>query len=573
MKFYLGAHHPNWLAEAAFPLFVSHRALGRYKTMPKACVPWALDSGGFSELSIEGEWKTTPETYVAAVRRYRDEIGMMEWAAPQDWMCEPHMLEKTGLSVAEHQKRTIANYIELTVIAPELPFIPVVQGWTFEDYLTCVESYADAGVDLTALPLVGVGSVCRRQSTPEGAMIFAGLRALGLRLHGFGVKLTGLATFGHLLESSDSMSWSYRARRVPPLPGHTHQNCANCLEFAARWRAEHLTELHLLEEPCPPTSNSAPVSAGSPSASSEQDGPRSGSSRTTTSAEGSSPITGPTFPNGETSPPSTSPNSPGSTWSVEESPANPSRPPGSRKRSTTRGGSGPMPPVLFGIFGPSGWRSRTSEIFSRLPAAERRKLSSGGFPASGMTRNGSCYRLPQSVPRIDGNGSSSWPTPTVADSRNTRNATADRSERSTAHSGTTLCDAIILWPTPTTADGSGGPGRSGRDGGDNLRTAVRDWPTPNSRDHKDCGPNVNWDNVASKSKLAGVAAGPLNPAWVSQLMGFPDGWVDIPPAPAKSNTTGKRRGRRPASPSAATSSEHSGMPSSPTSPNSSAAGS
>jgi hypothetical protein len=73
-------------------------------------------------------------------------------------------------------------------------------------------------------------------------MIFAALSALGIRTHGFGVKITGLRNFGHLLTSSDSMSWSYHGRREPPLPGHTHKNCANCYEYAARWRATHIGE-------------------------------------------------------------------------------------------------------------------------------------------------------------------------------------------------------------------------------------------------------------------------------------------------------------------------------------------
>lgn len=40
----------------------------------------------------------------------------------------------------------------------------------------------------------------------------------------------------------------------------------------------------------------------------------------------------------------------------------------------------------------------------------------------------------------------------------------------------------VLLPTPTTADGRGGPGASGRDGGLNLRTAVQLLPTPRATD-------------------------------------------------------------------------------------------
>ena len=47
-------------------------------------------------------------------------------------MCEPFMLAKTGLTVAEHQARTVANYLELRSLAPELPFVPVLQGWSLD---------------------------------------------------------------------------------------------------------------------------------------------------------------------------------------------------------------------------------------------------------------------------------------------------------------------------------------------------------------------------------------------------------------------------------------------------------
>jgi hypothetical protein len=43
-------------------------------------------------------------------------------------MCEPSMPHKTGLSIAEHQTRTLSNYEELLRLAPELPWVPVLQG-------------------------------------------------------------------------------------------------------------------------------------------------------------------------------------------------------------------------------------------------------------------------------------------------------------------------------------------------------------------------------------------------------------------------------------------------------------
>lgn len=244
MRFWLGTHHPEWLGRVDVDLFVSRRALARRRSLPRATAPWALDSGGFSELSLHGLWTLTPSAYVAEVRRFRDEIGSLAWAAPQDWMCEPTMLARTGLDVAEHQRRTVENYLELRSLAPELPFVPVLQGWNIGEYWRHVDAYGDAGVDLAAEQLVGLGTVCRRQHTGSAAALVASLAAEGLRLHGFGFKRTGLAATGESLASADSLAWSYHARREPPLPGcTTHKNCANCLRFAIEWREETLALL------------------------------------------------------------------------------------------------------------------------------------------------------------------------------------------------------------------------------------------------------------------------------------------------------------------------------------------
>lgn len=72
--------------------------------------------------------------------------------------------------------------------------------------------------------------------------------ACGLSLHGFGVKMGGLAKIASLLRSSDSLVWSFTARRLqrPGLPqcvGGGHKNCANCLPFALAWRERLLATL------------------------------------------------------------------------------------------------------------------------------------------------------------------------------------------------------------------------------------------------------------------------------------------------------------------------------------------
>lgn len=252
MRFYLGTHRPNWLTDERFvgvPLFVSRRTLARYplprRRLKASVTDWALDSGGFTELNMFGRWETTPAQYVSDVRRFRDEIGRLDWAAPQDWMCEPHVVEKTGLTVTEHQHRTIENFLELRSIAPDLPFVPVLQGWDLADYWRCLELYDRAGVRLQDESTVGVGTVCRRQDTEEAAAILQTLAACGLRIHGFGVKRAGLEASAHALESADSLAWSFRARRSPPLAGCTHKNCANCPAWALAWRDRLLSSIEV----------------------------------------------------------------------------------------------------------------------------------------------------------------------------------------------------------------------------------------------------------------------------------------------------------------------------------------
>lgn len=113
MRFYLGTHRPRWLASLAVPLFVSRRTLAPLRRLPRARALWALDSGGFTELTIHGRWTVAPAEYACEVQRLGAEIGGLEWAAPQDWMCEPAVRERTGLSVEEHQRRTTRNLLEL----------------------------------------------------------------------------------------------------------------------------------------------------------------------------------------------------------------------------------------------------------------------------------------------------------------------------------------------------------------------------------------------------------------------------------------------------------------------------
>lgn len=248
MKFWLGSPEDSWLKRTDVPLFVSARRLRRRKALPRAIGPWALDSGGFTELTTYGRWTVDAMTYSAEARRWRDRVGNMAWCAPCDWMCEPVVIEGgrlegrqvpgTKLSVRIHQDLTVRDYLLLRQLAPDLPWVPVLQGWGFDDYLRCVEMYGERGVDLASQPLVGLGSVCRRQDTGMAKELIAALSERGLRLHGFGFKVGGLLRCASMLSSADSMAWSRGARwgRKRASPDCTHRKCTNCLPYALAWR-------------------------------------------------------------------------------------------------------------------------------------------------------------------------------------------------------------------------------------------------------------------------------------------------------------------------------------------------
>ena len=266
MKFYLGTHQPHWLGDERFegvPLFLSRRRLDRYRSMPAAVTDFALDSGGFTELQLFGKWSMTATEYADRVKRYVRAFGhRLVWCAPQDWICEPIVLAGgpagrgvvfagTGLTVEEHQRRTVKNFLELRKLLGRR-VIPVLQGWTMADYWRCIDRYRRAGVRLEDEATVGVGSVCRRQSTEEATTIMTTLASDGLRLHGFGFKKGGLKNCQHLMVSADSTSWSDVGRREICLPDHDkpgpgrpkgHKNCANCAEWALKWRSELVSSL------------------------------------------------------------------------------------------------------------------------------------------------------------------------------------------------------------------------------------------------------------------------------------------------------------------------------------------
>lgn len=212
LTFYVGVPNPARIARTTAPIMVSHTRLRHVRRpLPRGRGPVVIDSGAFTELSQHGRFLTSETEYIEAVDRYRAEIGTVVWAAPQDLPCEDDVVARTGLSVEQHQARTVENFCGLDALRPGV-FIPVLQARSIWRYERCIELYQRAGVDLWARPVVGIGTLCRRSSSMHVYLLLHQLAGLGLRLHGFGIKSDGLTAAARCLVSADSMAWSLRAR-------------------------------------------------------------------------------------------------------------------------------------------------------------------------------------------------------------------------------------------------------------------------------------------------------------------------------------------------------------------------
>ena len=214
MQFFCGLHQPSDAKHFAAS-FVSVNRLRKRKG-PFVVTDWIMDSGAFTEISTHGCYRHSVAEYAAEIRRWAWN-GRLLAAVAQDWMCEPWIVEKTGLSVAEHQRLTVDRYDALLAEDTDGIYImPVLQGYAPEDYAAHLTMY---GKRLSYGAWVGVGSVCKRNGNPRA--IETVLRVIqacrpDLRLHGFGLKATALrsAAVYDLLHSADSMAWSYQARKA-----------------------------------------------------------------------------------------------------------------------------------------------------------------------------------------------------------------------------------------------------------------------------------------------------------------------------------------------------------------------
>lgn len=216
----------------------------------------ALDSAGFTAMS--GWARKGPQAGMSQIYPWslQDQVDLVEslgsscsWWSQSDFCCEPEIagdaaerrrrIELTARSLsytlqevqlrevlAERQfanERNAACRRRLVLNNSVRPPVPVLQGWTADDYRYSADLLAEAWAPWKGLytcSLIGIGSVCRRSLHDKHSGILAVLRAIegripeGAKLHAFGVKGEALSALsGHpLLASADSMAYDFAAR-------------------------------------------------------------------------------------------------------------------------------------------------------------------------------------------------------------------------------------------------------------------------------------------------------------------------------------------------------------------------
>ena len=136
---------------------------------------------------IELLWPSTP------TRSSAGKITAIYWLllCLKTICCEPFILEKTGMTVEEHQQKTISRYDELLRCDTGVYIMPVLQGYEPSDYVRHIRLYGKEGDWLRGRGLaLGLSARNGNIRAIEEVLLAIHHARPDLRLHGFGLKST-----------------------------------------------------------------------------------------------------------------------------------------------------------------------------------------------------------------------------------------------------------------------------------------------------------------------------------------------------------------------------------------------
>jgi hypothetical protein len=289
--FFTGAPQPSWAWRYRCNFFISRSTLvadrknpakARVIALQPAKEEVGIDAETFSIMSKYGNYDSMPaDQWAQHAREICAGLQRVRMVSIQDWMTETPVLKLTGpwpdaeTAIRVHQERTIDSYITLRSLAPDVKWMPVLQGNKPWQYVAHAERFEKRGINLNdpEIPVIGVGSMCRRGSKPEGLAVIRAIAGMGLRMdlpqakrfHILGWMVEGVEDTAadpemwKVMGSSDSMKWSKDARDYHIyLPDCRHGeyepremlgyakdwgNCASCVRYAIVSRNAALTRV------------------------------------------------------------------------------------------------------------------------------------------------------------------------------------------------------------------------------------------------------------------------------------------------------------------------------------------
>jgi hypothetical protein len=164
-----------------------------------------LDCGGFTVLNHYVDYPFSTVNLANLIARLRPHFYV-----PKDYPCEPEISRSLGLMTnKERIEATIKATANMAEWESQLTgkMVPVIQGYSLDEYLYCLELYAKAGL---IRDYMAVGSMCRRIKNEELGRLIPGIyyaaQNLGcLKLHFFGLKLSPeLQHYNEMIWSRDS---------------------------------------------------------------------------------------------------------------------------------------------------------------------------------------------------------------------------------------------------------------------------------------------------------------------------------------------------------------------------------
>jgi hypothetical protein len=172
-----------------------------------------LDSGGFSLLSQYPDYPFTLNQYLELAYYIKDN-NLLTLIATMDYPCEAEINRTQLHSNEERIQKTIDNTIKCYDVDSSLPWVPVIQGYTIDEYLACIDLYYEVGIESLYW---AIGSICSRKGhylqMRNIIVTIAKRLETECKLHAFGLGVKFLydpQIFSNIY-SSDSAAWNYRA--------------------------------------------------------------------------------------------------------------------------------------------------------------------------------------------------------------------------------------------------------------------------------------------------------------------------------------------------------------------------